>query len=38
MVNKYSGRRTVAIMAGGAAAGWGIVALLADAVWIVMQR
>lgn len=37
-MTKYSGRRTVVILAGGAAAGWGLVALVADMVWIAMQR
>jgi hypothetical protein len=37
-MTKYSGRRTIAILAGGTVAGWGLVAVVADAVWIVMQR
>lgn len=36
-MNKYSGRRTIAIMLGGAAASWGLVALAVDLVWMVMR-
>lgn len=36
MVTKRSGRRTIAIAAGGAVAGWVIVALLASLVCAVM--
>lgn len=37
MVSKYSGRRTIAILVGGTAVGWALVALLVDAVWITFQ-
>jgi hypothetical protein len=38
LITKYSGRRTIAILAGGAVAGWGLVALVADAFWLAIQN